>query len=336
MWSRVNKEPNPYGYRIWMAAFSCLLAFAATAVSADSPPNKRGGLVLQFDDGWTEWRTELAPELAKWNGKATVFVNNKYVASGRITIQDLLTLQNQFGWAIGTHTANHHHAPRFARQYGVQRWLADELEPSLAQFKEASLVVRSLVFPFNESTPELEAAALQHVECFRRRDRLAIADGIRADHSFPATSIDSTQFTPLPLLKQWIDLAHRRGDLLFLYGHRVLPDSAFVTGRIVSIEAQAVVVDTDVVLQPDEEYALVTDTERRAPGFQPLRVVEAQGRSLMLEDGAVTESIRAGSSFLLGPSYGTRLSEFRELVEYAAQRLNFYTIHDVLDGRHRK
>lgn len=291
--------------------------------------------MLQFDDGWTEWRTELAPELAKWNGKATVFVNNKYIASGRITIADLLALQNDFGWAIGTHTVSHHHAPRFVRQYGIERWVAAELEPSLAQFVEAGLVIRSLVFPFNESTPELEAAALKHVECFRRRDRLAIAEGLRADRSFPATSIDSTQFIPLSLLKQWIDLAHRRGELLFLYGHRVLPDSAFVTGRIVSIEAQAIVMDTDVEMKPDEEYALVPDTERRGLGSQPLRILRAEGRHIVVEDGSSIQQIRTGAPFLVGPAYGTRMSEFQELIQYAADRLNFYTIHDILDGRHR-
>ncbi len=312
------------------------LGLCLSAVLPTLAAEKRGGLVLQFDDGWTEWRTELAPELAQWGAKATVYVNNKYVAAGRITIEDLRILQDQYGWAIGSHTVNHHHAPRFARQHGVERWVAEELEPSIAEFSAAQLAIRSLVFPFNESNPELESAALQHVECFRRRDRLAIAGDIRADRSFPATSIDSTQFTPLPLLKQWVDLARSRGELLFLYGHRVLPDDAFTTGRVVAIEGASVIVDTDVVLKPDEEYALVPDTEQRGLGAQPPRVLRAEGRRVITDNPNLAQMTKPGAAFLIGPSYGTRLSEFRELMAYAAERLNFYTLHDILDGRHRQ
>lgn len=321
-------KTNPW----WLAVWLCFAAVASSQTEA----GKRGGLVLQFDDGWTAWRTELAPELARWGGKATVFVNNKYIAAGRITLEDLRILQDEFGWEIGTHTVNHYHAPRFVRQHGVEAWVEQELLPSIREMTEAGLRIRSLVFPFNESTPEVEAAALNHVECFRRRDRLAMAEGIRADRSFPATSIDSTQFIPLPLLKQWIDLAARRGELLFLYGHRVLPDSAFITGRVAAVDGPALTVDTDVVLEPDEEYALVLNTERRASAAQTLRITDAQGRRIVVEGGNLAELTQPGATFLIGPSYGTRWSEFRELISYAAERLPFYTVSEIMEGRHRR
>jgi peptidoglycan/xylan/chitin deacetylase (PgdA/CDA1 family) len=312
-----------------------MLGWAALAVG-EQTIDVRGGLVLQFDDGWTAWRTELAPELARWGGKATAFVNTKYLAAGRITREDLKTLQDEYGWEIGTHTVNHYNAPRFARQHGVETWVEQELLPSIRELAEAGLDIRALVFPFNESTPELETAALKYVDCFRRRDRLAITAGLRADRSFPATSIDSTQFTPLPLLKQWVDLAHRRGELLFLYGHRVLPDDAFTTGKVVAVENSVIVVDTDVVLQPDEEYALVPDMERRTLGGAPLRVLQTENRRIIVDGGDLAQRTHAGAVFLIGPSYGTRLSEFRELISYAADRLRFYTVSEVLEGRHRQ
>ena len=43
----------------------------ATAGFADE---RRGGLALQFDDGWHSWLTEVAPLLKEHGGRATGFV----------------------------------------------------------------------------------------------------------------------------------------------------------------------------------------------------------------------------------------------------------------------
>lgn len=329
----------------WMSAKSLrqgialpalLLLLAAIIASGAEPGQHRGGLVLQFDDGWTEWATVLAPELAKVGGVATVFVNNKYLASGRITRDDLRALQGTYGWEIGTHTVNHHDAPRFVRQNGLDLWLDQELDASIRELRDAGLTVRSLVFPFNSFTPEIAQAARARVDTFRRADRLAIASGVREDGSLPATSIDSTRYTPLPMLRQWVDMAHRRGELLLLYGHRVLPDSAFVTGLVVEVSARELKVDVPVELQIGEEYALVPNTDRRVASSDPFRVVRAEGGTIVVESGDLTKVTSPGAGFLMGPSYGTRMSDFRALIEYAAPRLRFYTVSDIADGKHRE
>ena len=314
---------------------AAILAVATFLLSRADGSDLRGGLVLQFDDGWTEWRTELAPELARVGGRATGFVNNKYIANERITLDDLRALQNEFGWEIGSHTVNHHNAPRFVRQHGLDTWLRQEFDPSVDELRAAGLDVRSLVFPFNDSTPELAQAVLKKVESFRRAHRLAIAAGPCEDGALPGTSIDSTRFTPVSVMKQWVDMAHRRNELLLLYGHRVLPDSAFVTGRVVRVSPQELTVDVDVVLQPGEEYALVPDMKRPTASADPVRVSVAEGRIIRVDGGDLTRATAEGAEFLIGPSYGTRLSEFRELIEYAAGRLRFFTVSDVVDGKHR-
>ena len=295
---------------------------------------RRGGLVLQFDDGWHSWLTEVEPLLQAHGGVATGFVNNKYVVNGRITLDELRRLQDEYGWEIGSHTANHYNAPRYVQTKGLEAWLANELEPSLRLLREDGLRVNALVFPFNASSPEIAKAAMERVSSFRRVDPLALADGVRPDGSLPGTSIDTTQYAPLDLVKKWIDMAQRRDSVLFLYGHRILPDSAFTTGRVVQVSATTVTLDRSVALEAGEDYVLVPDMERRQSLQNVFAVQGAEGATVTVPE-LVPGSVAVGNQVLIGPSYGTRRSDFEELLRYAAERLHFYTIADIQAGKHR-
>ena len=302
--------------------------------SAGSAAERRGGLALQFDDGWHSWLTEVAPLVKAHGGVATGFVNNKYVINGRITLDELRQLQNEYGWEIGSHTAHHVHAPRYVQTKGLEAWLANELEPSLSLLREEGLRVNALVFPFNASTPDIAKAARTQVGSFRRVDPLALADGVRPDGSLPGTSIDTTQYAPLELVKKWIDLAQRRDSVLFLYGHRILPDAAFATGRVVEVSATAVTLDRPVALEAGEEYVLVPNMERRQSLQSVFAVQGAEGATVIVPE-LVPGSVAVGNQVLVGPSYGTRRSDFEEMLRYAAERLHFYAIADIQAGKHR-
>ncbi|MGD9612190.1 MAG: polysaccharide deacetylase family protein [Kiritimatiellia bacterium] len=314
----------------WMV----VLTLAGAGLPAGFAAERRGGLALQFDDGWTAWLTETAPLIQEYGGTATGFVNDKYVLNGRITLDELRRLQDDYGWEIGTHTASHQNAPRYVQSHGVDAWLANELEPSLARLREAGLRVEALAFPFNASTPEIAQAALARVGSYRRVDSLAVADRVRADGSLPGTPIDTAQYAPLDLVKKWIDLAHRRDTVLFLYGHRILPDDAFTAGRVVAIADDVVTLDRPVELAAGEDYVLVPDALRRQNAQNVIPVLGAAGAAVTVAElppGAVA----VGNEVLVGPSYGTRRSDFEEILRYAAERLQFYTIADVRAGRHR-
>ena len=294
---------------------------------------RRGGLALQFDDGWHSWLAEVAPMVKAHGGVATCFVNNKYIEGGRIGMDELRQLQDEYGWEIGSHTANHYNAPRYVQTKGLDAWLAHELDPSLKFLREAGLRVNALVFPFNASTPEIAQAAMERVGSFRRVDALALADGVHPDGSLPGTSIDTTQYAPIDLIEKWIDLAQRRGSVLFLYGHRILPDSAFVTGRVVAVSASAVTLDRPVALEPGEDYVLVPDVERRQTMQNVIAVQSAEGATVTVAELA-PGVVEVGHSVLIGPAYGTRRSDFEELLRYASERLHFYTIADIQAGKH--
>lgn len=319
------------------SAIPWLLGLALVAgggPGASAAEERRGGLALQFDDGWTAWLTETAPLIQKYGGTATGFVNDRYFLNGRITFEDLRRLQDEYGWEIGTHTANHQNAPRYVQNNGIDAWLANELDPSLARLREAGLRVEALAFPFNASTPEIARAALSRIGSYRRVDPLALADGVRPDGSLPGTSIDTAQYAPVELVKKWIDLAHRRDLVLFLYGHRVLPDSAFTGGRVVAVSGNVVTLDRPVELAAGEEYVLVPCVFSRQAAQSQIPVTSAAGADVTVAE-LPPDGIAVGSEVLVGPGYGTRQSDFEEILRYASERLHFYTIADVRAGRHR-
>jgi peptidoglycan/xylan/chitin deacetylase (PgdA/CDA1 family) len=324
------------GHALHRITHGLLLASGLLVAVVSGQTPQRGGLVLQFDDGWTSWRTVVAPELARVGARATAFVNNQNIHSGRISFDDLRALQDEFGWEIGTHTYNHHNAVRHVQQHGLDLWMRTQLQPSLTELREAGLTVQNLVFPFNAYTPDISRAVLAAgVGSFRRADALALAVGRRDDGSLPGTSIDLTRYVPVAVLKQWVDMAHARGQLLLLYGHRVLPDESFVTGRVAEVSANELVSDVPVVLPQGEDVVLVPDLARRSPTGS-IGGLEVEGRRIRLPAGSpeLARLTTPGATYLVGPAYGTRLSDLRELLDYAAGRLAFYTVADIVDGKH--
>lgn len=300
-----------------------------------SATDHRGGLVLQFDDGWTSWATTIAPAVKEVCGVATCFVNNQNIKSGRITRGDLLELQNTYHWEIGTHTWHHLNAPIYAKKSGLTQWTNQELMKSLAELRDMGLNVRSLVFPFNAYTPELSKSVQPLVESYRKSEVLALADGLSADKSVPGTAIDMAHYVPPQLLKKWIDLASEQDTLLFLYGHRVLPDSCFATGKVVSVTETTLTAEMAVELPGGMDLVLVPDSTRRQVTPDYFHVEKVAGNVITVDRPNLTTATQAGSEFMIGEAYSTRLSDFKAMLSYAASRLNFYTLHDVVEGKHR-
>lgn len=289
------------------------------------------GLVLQFDDGWANWTETIAPELDKAGGKATGFVCNQYVDSGRVSLEALRKLQDEFGWEIGSHAYRHLNAPRYVARHGVEKWLEKELDASLAALRKAGLHARSLAFPFNALTPELAQAVKSRVESYRRAEPLAMAPGIRPDGSVPGTTIDIAQYTPVNIVKSWLDFAARKKQVLFLYGHRVLPDDRFARGSVTGIADEVLTVDRAVNAPEGEALVLVPNPERRASRRAMVGIVSVEGRKMRV-DGV--GDLKVGDRFIVGPTYGTPLSDFRSILAHAKGKLPFYTIHEIVRQKH--
>lgn len=287
-----------------------------------------GRIALAFDDGFSSWTTLAAPELARVGGSATAYVNNQRIHGGYIGFADLKNLRDRYGWEIATHTFHHSDAPRFVETKGLDAWLRDELDRSINELKGQGFNPRSLAFPYNVFNEELRRAALARVTSIRRRERLPLAAGLRPDGTIPAAGISLDQYVPFDLIRRWIDQAAARGQTLYLYGHELLPDRYFAEGVVRAVSTYSLSTEGAVKLPDTKDLCLVPDMRQSV--LTAVRVARVEGNTIHAGRGDLTRHTRPGSTFLVGPCYGTRLSDFREILKYASGKLRFVTVSQSL------
>jgi len=316
---------------LWKVCLKALLIglLFAHSVCADE---KHGGFVLAFDDGYASWTNIIAPELAKVGAVATGYVNNERIHSGKISFNDLRTLQNSYGWEIGTHAYHHFDPTIFVELHGMSSWIKDELEASVTELQSRGLKINSLVFPFNKYTKELAAEALKRMECFRKAAVYPIAPGKREDGSIPGVQIGIGNYVPLKQLFEWIDIAHEKNQLLFLYGHEVLPDNEFASGTVVSVDERKLVAK-DKIRSLSSGYLCLVPNDNQQIKFAHIRVKNIEGNHVKVSNGDLTSLSGPGATFIVGPCNAMRLSDFRATIKYAAGKLKFLTVHNAVNGR---
>lgn len=289
---------------------------------------KSGGLVLAFDDGFQSWIKIIAPELARVGGTASGFVNNQRVHFGDLSFEDLRTLQNKYNWEIGDHTYHHFNAPIFVQQKGLSAWLKDEVEASVVELQSQGLKIQSFVFPYNAFTKELSMEIMQRFKSFRRDEIFPVTDTINDNGSIPAAEMDISFYVPITQVLKWIDFAEQQNKLLFLYGHKVLPDEEFFTGTVTSLSARTLVSKEKINAISEKDMCLVPDTKKRV--YRPVKVETMSGDTINTFQGDLTRMSEAGATFIVGPCYGMQLSYFRRMIEYAADHLPFYTVEQAV------
>jgi peptidoglycan/xylan/chitin deacetylase (PgdA/CDA1 family) len=318
------KRLSLLAFLIMSAAFLLLSAQPVRAT------REKGVLVLAFDDGYASWMTTVAPELAAVGGTATGYVNNSRIHRGELNFSDLVVLQERYKWEIGTHTYHHFDAPDFVKEHGIEKWVAEEVDAAVRELQERNLHVYSLVFPFNRFSPELAKIGYSRFTSFRRTDPYPIANGTRADGSVPGAPIDVAGYSPVDLMCRWVDQAERSKQILFLYGHNVLPDSDFFTGHVAAVSGPTLTTVEDIGLDAGkQDLYLVPDMSRRV--YQTSFKIEAiQGKSIRVPGLDLARFTAAGAGCLIGAGYGTRVSDFRRIIQYASEKLQFKTMRDGL------
>jgi len=301
-------------------------------VNSSYADEKRGGFVLAFDDGFQNWTAVIAPELARVGGVATGFVNNESIHSGRISFNDLLNLQNSYGWEIGTHTYHHFDSTIFVEFHGMSSWIKNELDASVVELQSHGLRINSLVFPFNKYTKEVAGEVLKQMECYRQSEFYPIAAGKREDGSVPGVEIGVGNYVPLKQLFEWIDMAHEKNQFLFLYGHEVLPDNEFVSGVVASIDGHRLVAKDKIRSLSSLEYLCLAPDNRRELKYARVRVKTIGNNFVDVINGDLSSLSEPGATFVIGPCNAMPLSDFRAMVEYASKKLNFLTVHSAVNA----
>lgn len=311
-----------------MKHFSAII-IAFTLLAA---PPAGAGIVLAFDDGHQSWVDVIAPELAAVGGTATAYVNNSRLNDNGIEPAQLRLLNQRYGWEIATHTFHHHNAPQFVARKNLDTWVDEELTRSLSGLRELGYAPTSLAFPFNSFNEPLREAALRHVDSIRRREALPLAASRRPDGTFPAAAIDLSFYVPQKQVKQWIEHAAEHDQHVFLYGHRVMPDSRFGAFAVQAVSTYTLTADREIDIAVGDGYGhetcLVPDTSRRMS--DALKVRKVDGRTVQAGRGDLRSYTSVGKRFLVGPCYGVPLSEFRSLINYAAERMPFLTVSGAL------
>lgn len=287
---------------------------------------KRGIMAFSFDDGYASW-LRIAQILKKYDGFATGYVNNWKLDKGDINASLLRTLQDSYGWEIGTHTYAHANAEPFVLLYGKDRWLQDELVRSISQLSDLGLRIRSLVFPFNKSTGELRRAVLGHVSSFRDADDQPLSEGIRQDGSFSGRALDAGDYVPIVQVKKWIDQAQQEGKVLLIYGHQVLPDSEFRTGIVQSVTNGELIAVEQLEPFSGQGVCLVPDINRSFEFMILIKKIE--GHRVISSKSNLSAMTVPGARFMIGSCTGLRESDFEAIVSYAAPRLEFRRISDL-------
>ena len=167
------------------------------------------------------------------------------------------------------------------------------------------------------------------MESYRHDELFALAPKINANKTIPGTGIDMAHYIPPALLMKWIDLAAQNDSFLFLYGHRILPDTSFATGTVVSVTATSLTAELPVPRPGGTDLILVPDITRRQVTTDYFRIQSVDGKTIQVDRADLSANTKPGAQFLVGEAYSTRLSDFRAMLEYAAARINFYTLHDV-------
>jgi peptidoglycan/xylan/chitin deacetylase (PgdA/CDA1 family) len=110
--------------------------------------------------------------------RATFFVTryHGFTAAKRALLRDLA----ERGHDIETHGVDHLRAPEYAEQFGLARYIADEVEPGAAALRADGHDPVAFAYPFGARTGELDRALLERFGVVRsvtfQRDGLLVTD----------------------------------------------------------------------------------------------------------------------------------------------------------------
>jgi peptidoglycan/xylan/chitin deacetylase (PgdA/CDA1 family) len=124
------------------------------------PP--RAGVALAFDDSAIDEWYELRDQLAEHHAHVTFFVTRwqtSWSDAGKAKLAELVAL----GHSVEPHSVNHIHARDYVRDHGLDAYIADEVVPSIDEMRAAGYSTTVFAYPFGETSPEINAAVLQHI-----------------------------------------------------------------------------------------------------------------------------------------------------------------------------
>ena len=123
------------------------------------------GLVLSFDDTSVDAWVSTMPLFAQYGARITFFVS-RYKFLDDQSHAELHTLADA-GHDIQPHSVTHQHGPEYVAANGMDAYLADEIDPSIAALVAEGFNVTTFAYPFGARTDETDQALLTRVQLLR-------------------------------------------------------------------------------------------------------------------------------------------------------------------------
>jgi peptidoglycan/xylan/chitin deacetylase (PgdA/CDA1 family) len=123
------------------------------------------GLALSFDDTFVDSWVALLPMFEQYGARVTFFVS-RYKNLSDEAHAGLKQLQAA-GHDIEAHSVLHLRAPDYVEEHGIQAYLDNELDPSIAVLRRDGFDVQAFAYPFGARTGELDRAIGKRVPVIR-------------------------------------------------------------------------------------------------------------------------------------------------------------------------
>jgi len=123
------------------------------------------GLALSFDDTSVDAWVGLRPLFAQYGARVTFFVS-RYRALGDDQHAGLKLLAGD-GHDIEPHTVLHLRAPDYVESNGLDAYLRNEVDPSIAVLQDDGYEIHAFAYPFGARTGEIDAAIAKRVPVIR-------------------------------------------------------------------------------------------------------------------------------------------------------------------------
>lgn len=206
-----------------LSLFLLFLVFSCNEIKSSSDV-LNSGVVITFDDDFTNEWSQVHIYLRDYNWKATFFVSD-YEALDSSQVHQLLELQ-RYGHEIGAHGLNHLNAPETINQIGTQEYLDIEILPQLDLMQSDNFTINTFAYPYGARNQASDSLLLEHFKlvrgttygdtlpskhnCFYANNKLVY--GLEIDSSYPHFSLD--------YLSLLLDFAKENNKFIILYAHR--------------------------------------------------------------------------------------------------------------------
>ena len=183
-----------------------------------------GGVILTFDDYYTQDWYNVDHVLSQYNWKATFFVSNLDLLN-KEDIERLKTLQSE-GHEIGSHSYSHLNAKKFVSSHTPAEYIDTDILPSINALKNDGFVVSSFAYPFGDRTEELDKALLKYFKMIRGTtygkkppsEQNNFANGSRVVYGL---GIDKSYGNDIDYILELLQYAKEHNKIAVFYGHHV-------------------------------------------------------------------------------------------------------------------